>query len=184
MILNQQQKKTLVVNLFAGPGAGKSTLAAGLFYYLKKDGQEVELAHEYAKDLTWEKRHNTLENQPYVFGKQWNRIYRLLGQVDIVITDSPIFLGVIYGGDYWGESFTQNIVDIHNATNHVNFFISRTREYNPNGRNQTKEEALAIDELIRYELHQYDHFWDIEASDYGLNDVVGRIKRIWKVQAN
>jgi len=27
-----------VINLFAGPGAGKSTTAAGLFYYMKKLG--------------------------------------------------------------------------------------------------------------------------------------------------
>ena len=45
---------TLVVNFFAGPGAGKSSMAAGLFAELKFRGVNCELATEYAKDKVWE----------------------------------------------------------------------------------------------------------------------------------
>ena len=44
---------------------------------------------EFAKDLTWENRQNTLENQLYVFAEQHHRVNRLKKQVDVVITDSP-----------------------------------------------------------------------------------------------
>ena len=43
-------KHTIVVNLIGGPGSGKSTTAAGLFYNLKKLGINCEMALEYAKD--------------------------------------------------------------------------------------------------------------------------------------
>jgi hypothetical protein len=40
---------TVVVNLFGGPGTGKSTTASGVFYHLKRDNRNVELVQEYAK---------------------------------------------------------------------------------------------------------------------------------------
>lgn len=43
-------KRTLVVNLFAQPGAGKSTGAAYLFYNLKCLGVNCEYVSEFAKD--------------------------------------------------------------------------------------------------------------------------------------
>lgn len=45
-----------VINLFGGPGIGKSTLAAGLFEHMKIAGFNVELVNEYAKDMVWEQR--------------------------------------------------------------------------------------------------------------------------------
>jgi len=41
--------KTKVINLFAGPGAGKSTTAAGLFAEMKRANVDVELVTEYVK---------------------------------------------------------------------------------------------------------------------------------------
>ena len=42
--------KTLIINLIGGPCSGKSTIASGLFYNLKKLGYNCELALEFAKD--------------------------------------------------------------------------------------------------------------------------------------
>lgn len=39
-----------VINLFAGPGSGKSTTCAGVFNKLKLAGINCEMALEYAKD--------------------------------------------------------------------------------------------------------------------------------------
>ena len=44
----------LVINLFGGPGCGKSTIAALLFGKLKQNGINCEMALEYAKDKVWE----------------------------------------------------------------------------------------------------------------------------------
>lgn len=47
-------RKCTVINLFGGPSAGKSTLAAGVFYNLKCMGINCELITEYPKDKVWE----------------------------------------------------------------------------------------------------------------------------------
>ena len=146
--MNQQINKTLVVNLFGGAGIGKSTLAAGLFYNLKCDGYEVELVTEYAKELTWQQHMGVLSNQLYVTAKQLNRVHRLLGKVDVIITDSPIILGIIYGGFGATPSFRPCIVEIFNEFSNINFLLERTVDYNPNGRNQNKEAAIAVDNRI------------------------------------
>ena len=48
---------SLTVNLFGGPGTGKSTTSAAVFSLLKMHGVNAELITEFAKDLTWEKRY-------------------------------------------------------------------------------------------------------------------------------
>lgn len=139
----------IVVNLFAGPGAGKSTTRAGVFHKLKLKGYNVEEATEYAKDLTWDKRFNTLACQPYVFGKQLYRLERLKDQVQAVITDSPLLLGSIYMGKDEPLSLMHLIEDKFNSFNNLNFFIKRVKPYNPKGRNQTEEEAQEIDSKVK-----------------------------------
>lgn len=57
---------TTYVNIFGGPGVGKSTTAADLFVAMKKAGYNVELVTEVAKDFVWEDRSTTLTIQPYI----------------------------------------------------------------------------------------------------------------------
>ena len=86
-----------VINMFGSPGCGKSTQAAGLFYKMKLAGLNVELVTEYAKDLVWQDRLDSMaDQQDYIFAKQHHRLHRLRGKVDYVVTDSPIILGIAY----------------------------------------------------------------------------------------
>lgn len=146
---------TKVINLFAGPGSGKSTTAAGLFFLMKLRGYNVELIHEFAKDLTWRGRHNTLECQPYVFGKQLERTECLLGQVDYIITDSTLLLSAVYNNEDKYPEFKFPVIDIFDSHDNLNYFIERTKLYNPVGRNQTAEEAVEIDIKIKKLLQFY-----------------------------
>jgi adenylate kinase family enzyme len=68
--------KTLVVNLFAGPGSGKSTFCASVFAKLKILGIDSEMSLEYAKDIVWEESYQKLDHQIYIFGKQLHRLQR------------------------------------------------------------------------------------------------------------
>jgi len=44
---------TTVVNLYGGPGSGKSTTAHGLIHILKSSGIEAEFAHEWKGKRTY-----------------------------------------------------------------------------------------------------------------------------------
>lgn len=139
----------IVVNFFSGPGAGKSTLAAGVFSQLKMKGVNAELVTEFAKEMTWEKNQKALSNQVYMLGNQLQRIYRCQDQVDVVVTDSPLLLNIIYNHDpLLGTSFYNLVVDLFQSYNNINYFIKRIKEYNPAGRNETKEEAVEIDSKL------------------------------------
>lgn len=149
--------KPIVVNLFGGPGCGKSTGAAYIFSRLKMIGFNCELITEYAKDLTWEKRFMALGSQEYVFGKQSYRMTRCRDQVDIIITDSPLLLSLFYNSNpVLGEHFSHVVIDVYNTYDNMNFFINRKKEYNPIGRNQTEDEAKEIDNQIKAFLAEHD----------------------------
>lgn len=140
--------KTLVINLFGGPGCGKSTIAAELFATLKKQGYEVELVTEYAKDKVWEESYKTLENQIYVFGKQLHRMWRLKDKVEFIITDSPLLLSIIYDKNK-DEDLKNLIVTTFNSFDNINIVINRSTVYNQNGRYQNEEQANEIDKEIK-----------------------------------
>lgn len=166
---------TRIINLFAGPGAGKSTTAAGLFYQLKSNSVSCELVTEFCKDLTWEQRHGALACQPYVFGKQLMKLHRLMGQVDYVITDSPLLLGSVYCGAEYPSSFKQAVKDIYLSMPNIHVFLDRVKTYHQAGRNQTEGEAREIDrkiELVLRSLH-IDYFV-VTADAYAPDNIIKR----------
>ena len=140
-------KKTLVVYLLGGPGSGKSSLRAGVFYDLKFRGIDCEEAPEYAKDLVWSKSQFTLGNQIKVFGEQHDRIFRLQGQVEVVITDSPLLLTPIYD-QRDSDTLRRLAMEEFNSMWNYTVFLKRCKPYNPNGRNQDEEGAIEIDRKI------------------------------------
>lgn len=141
---------TTYINIFGGPGAGKSTTAAAVFYNMKRLGLSVELVTEVAKDFVWENRMDTLMIQPYVTVKQYRNLVRLKDKVDYVITDAPILFGILYANKYaqnLPESYHQFVKDCHSQilTPSVNILLERSYEYDPNGRYQTEQEARKLD---------------------------------------
>ena len=135
-------KKPIVINLTGAPGAGKSTGAAKLFYELKTRGVNCELVNEFAKDKTWEHNATALNCQEYIFGKQSYRLKRCRDEVDVIITDSPLPLTIIYTKDESiKKPLTELVLAVYNSYDNINFFINRVKPYNPRGRNQTAEES-------------------------------------------
>lgn len=140
-------KACMVVNIYGGPGAGKSTTAAGVFYNLKRMGINCELVTEYAKDKVWEQSFKTLENQLYLLGKQSHRQFRCRDQVDLIVTDSPILLFLYYAKNLSG-TFKNMVREVYNDYDNINYFAERRGKYNPAGRTQTEEEAAQVGKEI------------------------------------
>lgn len=165
--------KTIVVNLFAGPGAGKSTTCAGVFERLKLKGINCEMATEYAKDKVWEESFKTLDDQIYVFGKQLHKIKRLLGKVDVIITDSPLLFSIQYDSEH-NETFRKLVIDQHERLNNLNFFIVRNDSYQQAGRMQTLEESKGIDDSIKEILKENNVEYIVVNKD-GASDVIAKM---------
>jgi len=92
----------LIINLWGGPGAGKTTTASGLFSILRHKWHcNLELITEFATDLCFEQARENLKDQVYLLGNQYHRIWRAekVG-VECVITDAPIGLNKVYGQMY------------------------------------------------------------------------------------
>lgn len=142
-------EKPLVINLFGGPGVGKSTGAAYIFSRLKMNGVNAELVTEFAKDKVWEETHAPFENQLYMLAKQYFRITRCEKKVDVIVTDSPILLSLIYNTDKerLGEDFDALVKHLFNYYNNYNVLLKRVKPYSTVGRFQTEGESdqLSID---------------------------------------
>lgn len=145
----------LVVNLFGAPGSGKSTGAARIFSNLKMKGINVELVTEYAKDKVWEENKAVFNDQLYIFGKQNFRLSRLKDKVDVIVTDSPIFLSILYNKTYT-NTFNKLVEETFKSYNNLNFFIKRVKPYCSIGRFQTEKESDNLSLILRNLLEEYN----------------------------
>jgi len=170
---------TLIVNMFGGPGAGKSTQAAGLFYRLKMKGINCELITEKAKDLTWEKNFMALDHQLFVSASQVYRQERLEGQVDCLITDSPILLGIFYAkadNSSRNKHLANYLLAAFDEKDNFNVYIKRKNNYSFAGRNQTKEEAEEIDKaVIKFIDYHNIPLFTVDGSQDGLDQLTNAV---------
>ena len=145
-------EKQYVVNLFAGPGAGKSYNALFVAGRLKKAGYCTELAEEWIKDKVYEKAPYPFTDQIYTFAKQRKKIMMRLGDKNIqfIVTDSPILLSAIYMKEP-DILFEKLILREFNKMNSINFFIERSdkRAYEQSGRLHDVLQARKIDAAIK-----------------------------------
>ena len=172
-------KSPRVVNLYGGPGTGKSTGAAQIFSELKKRGFNVELVTEFAKDKTWENNSKALECQEYVFGKQSYRLYRCRDKVDIIVTDSPLLLSILYNKNpALDDNFKRLVRNVYKTYENLNFFLIRVKPYNPVGRNQTEDESKEIDKEIRHLLNSLNIDYNVFDGDQrGYMKIVDKVVR-------
>ena len=147
--------------------------AAGVFTLLKLQGITCELVTEFAKDLTWEERSKTLQNQFYISAKQYHRLWRIPDTVKIIITDSPIILSMLYSNDSNVNNLT--LSKFHEFDN-INFFLKRVKPYNPIGRKQNEDDSKELDSDTMNMLQNYDIKYRTTTGDWqGINEIVNYI---------
>jgi len=175
---------TKIINLFAGPGAGKSSIASGLLYKLKKNHISCDNPYEFPKLLAWDENYNAIQDQLYVIANQHRGIVKSYGKVDYIILDSPILLSLVYKTAYkedsypsklYGESFDKMILDIHNQYDNINIFLKRTNDigYNENERYQTYNESLELDNKIKNVLDSHNiPYFEVKVGNKTVNKII------------
>lgn len=148
---------TKIINLYGGSGVGKSTIAALLFAQMKMLRKDVELVREYVKLWAWTGKQIRPADQIYLLGKQSAYESALYGNVEYVVTDSPVMLAGAYAvwhsgsnGEYVSDaakSFYEVSKKAHNVTYH-NYFLSRNNSFEAKGRYETEAEAKNFDEFL------------------------------------
>ena len=143
-----------MINLFGGPGVGKSTLAAKLFHDLGLRGFSCEIVREYVKEWAWNKSKIGPFDQFYIAAKQSKLESSLYNKVEVLITDSPTLLGCFYEEFNHGNSIALPAVKLlmkraegHGMTYH-NYIIERTLAYNQAGRYESENIALQLDQQL------------------------------------
>jgi hypothetical protein len=151
-----------VINLFGGPGIGKSSIASGITYKLKKNHITCDNPYEFPKLLAWDENHSAIADQLYVLANQHRGIVKSYGKVDYIVLDSPILLSLTYrsyykNNDYpaslYGESFDKMLLDVFNKYDNINIVLKRTDgNHNENERYQNLEESIDLDISIENSL--------------------------------
>jgi hypothetical protein len=152
-----------LINLFGGPGIGKSSIAAGIFYKLKKKHVSCNNPYEFPKTLAWDNNIPAIKDQLYVFANQHRGIAQSYGKVDYIIIDSPILFSKIYHSyytegypaEFYGDSFHKMILELHNKYDNINILLERANGvHNDEERFQNYEESLMIDKLCKKVLEE------------------------------
>lgn len=167
---------TKIVNMFAGPGAGKSTTKAGLFFKMKLAGYRVEVVEEFAKELTYDGDFGTMENEMFMLAEQDRRQRRLLGKVDYVLTDAPLLKSAFYvRGVYDSPAYREHIERLFDSYDNINVWIERAKPYQTYGRTQTEVEAIALDARMRAALADRMHVV-VKGDSYAPDDILSFLR--------
>lgn len=164
----EDAKQTLIVNAFAGPGAGKTTSCLKAVAQLKKMGYVAEYISEYAKELVYDNPDmldGSAENQFQILQEQIKRQDRYLGKVDIIVTDAPILLNSVYNmemNEEYGEMLHELNRQYEKANfSSFNFFVRRGNNYVQEGRIQNQQESIQKDQEIQNLLKENGLFYGI-----------------------
>lgn len=140
---------TVVINIIAGPCAGKSTTAAQLFSELKKVGMSVELLQEPIKSHIYEDYRGILTHQIALFGEQLFKLDSLVGKVDCVVNDGSLLLNAVYDQSN-NQLFKALVMQEYNRFKNLDFFINRgDLEFKEDGRIHNYEQSLMLDKKIK-----------------------------------
>lgn len=172
-------KRTIVIELYSGPSGGKSTEAADLYAALKRRKVDAELSREYVK--RWALKGYPVEalDEFYIFGKQVHEESDLLGRVDVVVTDRPVMLSIVYAQLYCTDTIrcgiTQAVRSYYAATaeqghRRIAVLLPRRHRYRSEGRFEDEDQARLVDATIENVVGN----WELES--YALAEMGAKLR--------
>ena len=153
---------TTLINLYAGPGSGKSTTAAEVFAIMKKAGISCELVTEWVKEWCWRGQQiDQAWDGVFITAQQARRERACYGKVDYIITDSPLGLGAVFERVYSPENrITYDLVRHYErqqdkaGVTRVNCLLMRSKPYVQAGRYEDERAARRVDSECEYFLRK------------------------------
>lgn len=178
-INNKEEWDILVINLFGEPSAGKSTSAMDITARLKRKGINAEYVSEFAKDKVYENNSEVFKHQEYLFGKQSFKMGRVRDKVQVIVTDSPLVLSIIYNQNtILGNNFNKTVLNVFNSYNNRNYLLTRNHPYENEGRFHNEEEAQGVRKQIIDRLLEFNiDYILIESSERNCEYIADRIAK-------
>lgn len=168
----------IIINLFGGPGSGKTTLAYYLAYRFKQAGFRAELVGEAAREIIYDRNNpnesgtaaQLIDNQFLISGLQSERIMRLQRHgIEIAIADSPLRMGLLYVKDSGMRDALRTAIRHFESEfpYFVNVLVQRTPgHYDKESRAQSEDEAMELDRqthaLRQMQANDYAAVWGQE----------------------
>lgn len=143
------RSKPLLINLYGGPGSGKSSAMYEITGRLKTMGVAAEMSPEFVKQKVYSGDKKTFENQLYILGNQSFSQSILIGEVDVIITDAPLLLNAHYGRN---EDYARELLSIvkkfNSSFQEFHFFLRRIKPFFQGGRIHNEEQSREIDKEL------------------------------------
>lgn len=165
----------IVINFFAGAGAGKPTISAEIFAKLKKLGYKTELVGEYAKEQILQQNLEALKDQLWLFANQAHRLRALeKSGVEIAVSDSPLLLNLIYGNE--GKTFEKMVWEEYYKCSNFEYMLTRIDGFwQSDGRVGDESVARTVDMQIRNLIDNIEYK---EITPFDAEMVISDIKNI------
>lgn len=142
------------INLYGGPGSGKSTTAAFIFAEMKTLGINIEYVDEYIKFWTFIPRSPKGFDSLYVQAKQIHKEDTILrAGTDFIVSDSPVMLQYYYAKHHKTpaqKAMLDIACEFELTYPSINILLQRKdSDYKELGRYETLEQAKEIDVELR-----------------------------------
>jgi predicted ATPase len=147
------------IGIIGPPGAGKTTLAAGLFYNLKKLGKTIELVPELIKYKVYQGRDfartgfdiaNNLEQRSFE-----ESFSNAVPPIDFILCEAPLCNGFFYASYYNKEDEAKILRKIAKETiNNYDIILQLPMEleskenYQQHGRKETYDQSKELNDFI------------------------------------
>ena len=140
---------------------------------LKMNGISCEYITEVAKDKVYEENSKAFKCQEYLFGEQSYKLKNASEKVDVIITDSPLLLSIIYNSNHiLGDDFNNMVTNVFKSYNNLNYLLKRNHQYENNGRNESESEAFLVRNRIIHMLRDMNENYKIVSSDIQSYDLI------------